>query len=296
MGRIALGANRYGKAETHLLRVVRHDDHHEIRELTVTTALEGHFDDVHLSGDNAAVLPTDSQKNAVHAFAADATPGAPEDFALRLARHLVQAGAPAATRARVQVDEHVWHRISTANGEHPHAFARPAGAERRQAVATATDAGEAHLAAGLSDLFVLKSAGSEFRGFLHDRYTTLPETGDRILATAVTARWRFATTIGVDWHASFGTARATLLATFAARHSRSLQQTLYDMGAAILEARPEVAEVRLVLPNRHHLPIDLAPFGLEDRAEVFHVADRPYGLIEGTVRREGAPGGPALDW
>jgi urate oxidase len=289
---IVLGDNRYGKAETRLLRVTRHVDRHEIRELTVGVALEGDFEAAHLRGDNSAVLPTDSQKNTVYAFAADAPVGEIEDFALRLARHFVST-SEAVRRATVQIDERPWEHVEVGGGRHPHAF-RLAGEERRQARAV-VDAGGARVAAGLDGLLVLKSGGSEFRGFARDRYTTLQETSDRILATAVTARWRFATP-DADWAASFAGARAALLARFASHHSLSLQQTLYEMGRAALEARPELVEIRLSLPNRHHFEVELAAFGVAGRNEVFQIADRPYGLIEGTVRRDGAPDGPALDW
>jgi urate oxidase len=283
---IVLGDNRYGKAETRLLRVTRNGDRHEIRELSVSVALSGDFDAVHLRGDNSGVLPTDSQKNTVYAFAADAPLGEIEDFAVRLANHFV-ATSQAVRHATVHVDEQAWTHID------PHAFRRT-GEARRQARAVADESG-AWAAAGLDGLVVLKSAGSEFRGFARDRYTTLQETSDRILATAVTARWRFAG-LEVDWAASFAAVRAALLQAFAGHHSLSLQQTLYEMGRAVLEARPEVIEIRLSLPNRHHFDVDVARFGLADRHEVFQIADRPYGLIEGTVRREGAPAGPALDW
>jgi urate oxidase len=288
---IRLGDNRYGKAETHLLRLTRRGDRHEIRELEVTVALAGDYEHAHLEGDNSAVLPTDSQKNAVHAFAGDGPVGEIEELGLRLARHFVTT-SPAVRRAHVRIDEHAWDRIDG----HPHAFART-GAERRQAMAVVEEGGAAWAAAGLADLLVLKSAGSEFRGFERDRYTTLEETGDRILATAITARWRYVG-LDVDWAAGFQQTRRVLLETFARRHSRSLQQTMYDMGRAVLGARPDVAEVRLRLPNRHHFAVDLRPFGLRQAGsdEVFHVADRPYGLIEGTVCREGAPAGPPLDW
>jgi urate oxidase len=266
--------------------VTRHGDRHEIRELSVSVALSGDFDAVHLQGDNSGVLPTDSQKNTVYAFAADAPLGEIEELALRLANHFV-ATSQAVRHATVHVDEHEWVHID------PHAFRR-AGEERRQARAVVDEDG-ARVAAGLDGLVVLKSAGSEFRGFARDRYTTLQETSDRILATAVTARWRFAT-LDVDWAASFATVRAALLQAFAGHHSLSLQQTLYEMGRAALEAGPHLDEIRLSMPNRHHFDVDVARFGLVNRHEVFQIADRPYGLIEGTVRREGAPAGPPLDW
>ena len=112
-----------------------------------------------------------------------------------------------------------------------------------------------------------------------------------MLATAVSARWRH------PGDASFDDARAALLETFAGNHSLSLQQTLYAMGSALLAACPSVAEVRLSMPNRHHFVVDLSPFGLAGtRNEVFHADDRPYGLIEGAVVRDGAPDpGPVWD-
>ena len=280
MGSIVLGDNRYGKAEIRLLRVVRGAEAHDIRDLTVSVALAGDFDRVHLEGDNSAVLPTDSQKNAVYAIAAEAPPGAIEDLGLRLARHFL-AASPAARRATVRVDEHAWTRLDA------HAFHAGAGGERRQTCVVA-EADAAWVSAGLADLLVLKTAGSEFRGFARDRHTTLEETGDRILATAVTARWRYADAERGDWTAAFEQARQAMLDTFARRYSRSLQQTLYEMGRAVLEALPGVAEIRLGLPNRHHFPMG--------SADVLHIDDRPYGLIEGIVRREGAPPGPPLDW
>jgi len=86
---IVLGDNRYGKAETRLLRVTRGNDLHEIRDLSVTIALAGDFEAVHIRGDNTNVLPTDTQKNTVYAFAKEAPVGEIEEFALRLARHFV---------------------------------------------------------------------------------------------------------------------------------------------------------------------------------------------------------------
>ena len=97
----------------------------------------------------------------------------------------------------------------------------------------------------VSDLVVLKTTGSEFTGFPRDRYTTLPEDHDRILATAVTARWRYVGVDNVDWDKSFAEVRRILLASFARKHSLALQQSLYFMGEQVLEARPEVAEMRM---------------------------------------------------
>ena len=139
----------------------------------------------------------------------------------------------------------------------------------------------------LDDLTLLKSTGSEFHGFLKDEYTTLAETTDRILATSLVARWRYDST-DVDWDKSYDAIKALLLQRFAEIHSYALQQTLYGMGTAVLEQHPEVAEIKFSAPNKHHFLVDLAPFGRENPGEVFHAADRPYGLIEAGVVRDDA--------
>lgn len=284
---IRLGDNQYGKAETHLVRIVRDGPggQHEIKDLTVSVALAGDFAASHVAGDNSSIVATDSQKNTVFAFAQQDPIGESEEFALRLARHFV-AEYSAVTRARVAVAEQGWDRISVDGRPHPHAFVR-GGQETRLATATCS-AAQAWVVSGIADLVVLKSAGSEFRGFVRDRYTTLAETSDRILATAVLARWRHAAANSA-WRESYAGVRAALLEAFATKHSLALQQTLYAMAEAVLASRPEVVEVRLSMPNKHHFEVDLRPFGMENRNEVFYAADRPYGLIEGTVLREGAP-------
>ncbi|RKT57061.1 factor-independent urate hydroxylase [Saccharothrix australiensis] len=277
---VVLGPNQYGKAEIRLVAVRRDGDTHTVDDLTVGTALWGDLADTHLTGDNAKVLATDTQKNTVFAFAKQAPVGEIEDFALRLARHFTST-QEAITGARVAVDRHSWTRIE-GNG---HSFTR-AGDEKRTTAVT-VEGSRAWVVSGLRDLVVLKTAGSEFHGFPRDRYTTLAETTDRVLATSVTAWWRYQGR-GIEWGESFRRVREILLRAFAVKHSLSLQQTLYAMGEAVLLERPEVAEVRLSMPNRHHFEVDLSPFGLSNDNEVFHAADRPYGLIEGSVLRDDA--------
>src|SRR4051794_16662744 len=274
-----LGINQYGKAETHLVRVYREGQAHEIRDLTVSVALSGDLQAVHLEGDNSAVLATDTQKNTVYAFAKEHRVGSAEEFAARLARHFLGG---AIMKARVEVTEVTWSRLSD------HAFTQ-SGRERHFAAVVA-ESDRIHVASGIDELIVLKTTDSEFHGFPRDRYTTLEETTDRVLATEVAARWRH------DGAADYETARRALIDAFAAHHSLSLQQTLYAMGEAVLEACPTAQEIRLSLPNKHHFVVDLSSFGLENPNEVFHADDRPYGLIEAAVVRENAPDpGPIWD-
>ncbi len=277
---IRLGDNQYGKAETRLVRVDRGGDRHTVTDLNVSTALAGDLAATHLTGDNAGVLPTDTQKNTVYAFARDGV-GEIEAFATRLARHFVDS-TPTIHRARVRIEQYTWERI----GDRHHSFVRAAGTR----TTTVTYDGTATtVVSGVDDLVVMNTTGSEFHGFHQDRYTTLPETDDRILATAVSAQWRHASADTEDWAESLREAKSHLLAAFADTYSLSLQQTLHAMGKRVLEERPELVEVRLSLPNKHHFLVDLSPFELDNPGEVFFAADRPYGLIEGTVVRDGAP-------
>jgi urate oxidase len=280
---IVLGPNQYGKAEVRVVAVDRSSPRHTLVDLNVSSSLRGDFTAAHTAGDNGHVLTTDAQKNTVFAFARDGV-GPPEQFGLRLARHF--AGSyDWITGARVAVESYGWERISVGGVEHDHSFRREGG-EVRTAVVT-VDGDDTHVLAGLTDLVVLKTTGSEFWGFPRDRYTTLAETRDRILATAVTARWRYTTT-EPDFDATFAGVRTTLLETFASTHSLALQQSLFAMGEAVLERFPDIAEIRMSMPNKHHFLQDLSAFGLDNPDVVYHADDRPYGLIEGTVLRDDA--------
>jgi len=286
---IRLGANRYGKAENRVVRIVRDTERHDIRDLTVSTSLRGDFEAAHVEGDQSAVLPTDTQKNTAFAYAKQYGVAPIEDYAQALGRRLLEA-TPAATGAHVRVEEHAWDRIFVGGDTwegHDHAFVRRGGEVRTTEVDITREA--ATVVSGLCDLVVLKSTGSEFTGFLKDDYTTLPEADDRVLATSLTASWRWtgaALEGGLDWNAAYGEVRSSLLELFATTYSRALQETLWAMGRAVLERQPGIAEISFVAPNRHHQLVDLSPFGIANDGEVFIAADRPYGLIEATVTRE----------
>jgi urate oxidase len=281
---IVLGPNQYGKAEIRLVHLTKGASH-VIRDLTVGVTLTGDMTQAHLTGDNGAVLPTDTQKNTVYAFAAEGGIGQIEAFALRLARHFVDSQYSIAT-ARVSVTEQGWEPV----GGTGHSFARR-GTEARTAQVS-FDGTTAWAVSGLTGLTLLNSAGSEFGGYIKDRYTTLAETTDRILATDVAARWRHAPVElngETGWDTSHAEARRNLVEAFAQTYSRSLQQTLYAMGERVLQHRPEICEIRLVLPNKHHFEFDAKPFSISNPGEVLYASDRPYGLIEGTVLRDDAP-------
>jgi urate oxidase len=281
-----LGANQYGKAENRVVRIVRDTARHEIRDLCVSTSLRGDFTEAHILGDQAKVLPTDTQKNTAFAFAKLQGVDSIENYAIALGRRLLEA-TPAANSAQVRVEEYSWDRLGD------HSFVRRGDGVRTATVTVARDA--IYVISGVRDLVVLNSTDSEFNGFLEDEFTTLRETDDRILATSLVAKWRHTVVDNLDWNASYREALETLLRTFASTYSRALQETLHQMGTALLETQTELAEVRISAPNKHHFLVDFSGFqveGLRNDDEVFLATDRPYGLIEAEVKREDAD--PAL--
>jgi urate oxidase len=280
--RISLGQNNYGKSEVRLVKVKRDTDRHELRDLTVDVALEGDFEAAHVEGDNTGLLATDTLRNTVYALAKDHLTGSIEEFGLKLVDHFLEAG-PTVERARVHIAEHPWDRIEVNGQGHEHSFVRGSG----ERIATVKgDAGGARVEAGIDNLLVLKTTNSGWEGFLKERFTTLPETNDRILATKITANWLYGGA-NVDFDRLWPGVRGRILETFTDHYSASVQNTLYRMGEAVLEGFPEVEKIHLSLPNKHHLLYDLERFGMENEGEIFHATSEPYGLIEGTVERAG---------
>lgn len=294
MSEIILGQNQYGKAGNRVVRIYRDTPRQEIHDINVSTCLRGDFSAAHLTGDQADVLPTDTQKQTAYAYAKEKGLLSIEDYGLALARHFFHDVGPV-QGARIEIDEYAWERAIVDGSEHDHTWIRK-GQEVRTAAITVDADGE-WVVGGLKELIILKSTGSEFAGFLTDEYTILAPTHDRVMATSLVAQWRFAQPADgwpSDWNAIYAGVKTQLVKQFATVHSLALQQTLYEMGKAVLEAYPVIAEVRMSAPNKHHFVYDLSPFGLQNTNEVFNADDRPYGLIQASVLRDdSAPAGPA---
>ena len=271
-----LAANRYGKSAIRLVKIVRGPDRHAVRDLTVAIALDGDFASSYVDGDNTLVVATDTMKNTVYAFAREYLTGPVEAFGTVLARHF--AAIPQVERATVSIEDHAWLPI----GDAPDAFSRDKSSTRTAVVAAERD-GELTVDAGIADLTLMKTGKSAFAGFPRDAYTTLPDTDDRIMATKLSATWRYGGP--TDFDASFAAVGRTLLDVFAAHESASVQHSIWIVGRAIIDAHPEVAEVTMTLPNLHHWLADLSPFGQPNDREIFIATTEPHGLIQATVRR-----------
>ncbi|HYB93395.1 MAG TPA: urate oxidase [Vicinamibacterales bacterium] len=296
MPEAALSETSYGKSRIRLVRVTRqHDpstrsgsspapaanDRHQLRDFTVAVAFEGNYDTSYTLGDNADVLPTDTMKNTVYALAARDGVGEPESFGQALGRHFIDRN-PKLDRVIIDILDHGWHRVAIGDRDHGSTFFRR-GPEVRTAQVI-TDRRGAAITAGVTDLVIAKTSRSAFFGFPRDEFTTLPETTDRLFVTSLTATWTYAEQ-DVDFAVMFKSVRTTMLETFAQHDSLSVQHTLYAMGEAVLHTIDAVHSIRLEMPNRHHLPIDVSRFGLDNRNEVFVATEEPHGLIKATLSR-----------
>lgn len=279
-----LAENRYGKSRVRVVKVKRHADRHDLREWSLDILLEGDFGSCFVEGDNSKILPTDTMKNTVYSLARSTSAGCMEEFGKELIAFYLERN-PQVSAARVSLSEKAWEHMQTGGNPHPTTFVQSSN-ECQTAEISATRNGVPSVQSGLDNLVILKTAGSEFTGFIRDSLTTLPEATDRLFGTAVRARWTYSSPI-----AAFATLRPKireiLLSVFARHASKSVQHTLYAMGEALLANVPEIVDIELTMPNKHCLLVDLSRFAQDNPNEIFVPIDEPHGTIEARLRRQG---------
>src|ERR1700678_4546989 len=280
---IKLAENRYGKSRVRLMKVTRHDHGHDLREWTVQVLLKGDFDTAHLDGDNSKILPTDTMKNTVYSIARSSKATSMEDYARELADFLLGRN-PQVSSASIHVESTMWKRLTIDGKPHPSAFMRGSG-ELQTTTVERAQGGAFHILSGLDNLVILKTANSAFEGYIKDSLTTLKETSDRLFGTTVRAEWRY-TSCDLDFDAVRATIRETMLRTFANHQSKSVQQTLYAMAQSALEDdASQIDEIKLTMPNKHCLLVDLSRFGQDNPNQIFVPTEEPHGYIEARVRK-----------
>ena len=280
--KLTLKKNAYGKNAVNLSKIIRHPTYHEFRQISVNVSLEGDFETAHTVGDNSKILPTDTQKNTVYALAKEHFVDSIENFGIYLANHFISHN-PQVSQAKIDIIEHPWTRMTFDSEPHHHAYLGGASEKHTTTIMQTTDG--VTVTSGIKDLLILKTTDSGFEGYIRDQYTTLKETADRIFSTQCEATWTY-TTNDLDFTVLFAKIRETLLKTFAHHKSLSVQQTLLAMGEAVLTENPDVSEISLIMPNKHHIPFNLEQFGMENNNEIFIATDEPYGYITGMVTRE----------
>jgi len=200
----------------------------------------------------------------------------------------------------MDIDEFEWERIRVDGKEHNHAFQKSLSGVRFTSVRVPRN-GTVTITSGFKDLQVMKTTQSGFEGFIRDQFTTLAETRDRVVCTKIQCSWVF-TNPEANWKSLKGPKGFThiykeikqiCLNVFAGNpvtgsYSASVQQTIYQIGEAIIEKFADVEKVSFVLPNIHYYYVDFNQFkvDLQNKGEVFHTFDGAAGHIEGTVERK----------
>lgn len=277
-----LAENYYGKSRVRLMKVRRAGETHDVYEWSVGVYLEGPFESCFTEGDNSQTLPTDTMKNTVYAVARGSQATTLEDFAIELARFLVERNAQVSS-VRITVEEKMWIRLKAGGEKHGSAFIQR-GPDVATTEVTLVPGGVPAVVSGVKGLVILKTSRSAFKGFLRDSLTTLPEAEDRLLGTEATMTWSYPEPVG-DFAGVRKGLMDLLLTTFAEHESLSVQHTLYAMAEAALAAERLIGEMSLTMPNRHNLLVDLGRFGQDNPNEIFVPTDEPHGQIFARVKR-----------
>lgn len=274
--------HQYGKARVRVLKVARARATHSLKELDIAVRLQGDFNASYTKADNKLVVPTDTMKNTVNILAREKLGAEAEEFGAVLVEHFLKKYRQVET-VQVRLVERCWERILVKGRPHAHSFMETSPAKPFAEVSGTRR--QITVQSGIEDLLILKTTESGFEGYdVADKFTTLPETKDRIFATQLCATWTY-TRAPKIYSKTNAQILDAMLDIFATKYSPSVQVTLYQMGEAALKAAPEISKITLTLPNKHCLLINLAPFGLENRNELFVPTDEPHGQIEGTVVR-----------
>ena len=279
---MSLIKNRYGKGRVRVMRIHRDGDRHEVSQLNIKAMMEGDFARTFTYADNSNMVSTDTIKNVVNVVARENTSLSPEEFCQVLAKKFLDT-YPQVASVEITSHETKWERLSFGGKPHPHSFVLDSNGKPTVEV-TAKRGGASTLVSGIDGFAFMKSTQSGWENYVKDRYTTIPETADRLCATSMVASWKWA-----DRPASYPAANARILATllevFSTTYSKSVQDSLYRMGEAALAAVPEISEISMACPNMHFIPMNLSAFGLDNNNDVFLPTDEPHGQIECTVGR-----------
>jgi len=279
---IALGENQYGKSRVRVMKVHRHPGRHDLHDWTIEILLQGDFESCFVAGDNSKILPTDTMKNTVYSLARSSSAACMEEFAKEIVTFLLKNN-PQVTVARAGISETTWDHLNTRGSPRPTTFVQSSGeCQTTEVVAKRNE--QMEVRSGLDHLVILKTAGSEFVGYIKDALTTLPESTDRLFGTAVKAQWTYSS-LSLPFTALRAKIRETLLAVFATHISKSVQHTLYAMGEKVLADVPEISGIELTMPNKHCLLLDLSRFGQDNPNEIFVPIDEPHGYIEARIER-----------
>ena len=273
--------NRYGKGRVRVMRVFRDGEYNEVRDLNIKTMLDGDFASAFTQGDNRTTVATDTIKNICYIVARENMQACAEEYAQKLADRFLSR-YPQVEKVTISTSETGWTRYPIDGTPHPHTFTLN-GNGKPTVDLVATREGST-VASGIAGYTFMKSTQSGWVDYVFDEYTTLPPTTDRIAATAMDASWTWRA-VPPDYEAANAKLLATMLKVFGTTYSLGVQDSLYRLGEAGLEAIPELATISMACPNKHYIPMKLDQFGQSSDNMIFIATDEPHGQIECTVGR-----------
>jgi len=271
----------YGKGRVRVMRIHSDGDRREVRELTVKAMVEGDFGRAFTAKDNSTSVSTDTIKNVVNVVARENLAQSNELFCKAVAERLLESYRQL-TAATVTGHETKWTRLVFGGKVHRHSFVLDGNGEPFAEVVATRDG--AKITSGVKNFTFMKATESGWDNFFEDQYTTIPPTRDRMAATSMLASWRWSEAPR-DFEVANETVLSTMLEVFATTYSESVQDSLYRMGGAALAAIPQIVDISMACPNKHYLLINLSPFKLDNKNQVFLPTDEPHGQIECTVGR-----------
>jgi urate oxidase len=272
---MALVSNTYGKGRVRVMRIKKDGPMQEVRELNVKAMLTGDFAAAFTDHDNSKAVSTDTVKNVVNIVAHENLGLDTEEFGKALAARFLDR-YPQVEQVSIELHEVKWKRMSVGGQPHAHSFVLDSNGQPYVKV-VATRA-ETKVVSGITGFTFMKSTESGWDHYYKDDYTTIAGTRDRMCATAMAASWRWSRAPN-DYTEANAKILSTMLEVFATTYSESVQDSLYRMGTAALEAVPEIEDISLACPNKHYLLINLQPFGLTNENAVFLPTDEPHGQI-----------------
>ncbi|KAI9118781.1 hypothetical protein K1719_010226 [Acacia pycnantha] len=290
---------RHGKERVRVARVWKDKDgRHFMVEWSVCISLLSDCVPAYVQDDNSDIVATDTMKNTVYAKAKECSELlSVEDFAIVLAKHFTSFYSQVTTTI-VKIVENPWERVHVDGQPHKHGF--KLGSEKHTTEAIVKKSGALQLTSGIEGLSVLKTTRSGFEGFIRDKYTALPETRERMLATEVTALWRYSydSVHRIPQKPLYFTekylgVKKVLMDTFFGPpkegvYSPSVQRTLYQMGKATLDRFPDISSIQLNMPNLHFLPVNLSSKDnqiVKFDNDVYLPTDEPHGSIQASLSR-----------
>ncbi|XP_023529835.1 uricase-2 isozyme 2-like [Cucurbita pepo subsp. pepo] len=291
---------RHGKERVRVARVWRNQDGRQFFvEWNVGISLLSDCAAAYVSDDNSDIVATDTMKNTVYAKAKECSDQlSVEDFAILLAKHFTLSYKQVTTTI-VKIAEKSWERVSVNGQPHNHGF--KLGSEKHTTEVIFKKSGVLQVSSGIEGLSVLKTTQSGFERFHRDRYTALPETRERILATEMSASWRYSfdSLYSIPKRQCFFTetyldVKKLLVDTFFGPpkegvYSPSVQYTLYEMAKNVLSRVHVISSVRLKMPNLHFLPANISTKDnrtiVKFEHDVYVPTDEPHGSIEACLSR-----------